>query len=268
MNRFLTTLKPILGSEIGNLTLVNHLPNMNELNTTQLISCLAESVDMTILHHPPKDTILQKLAYSCLVQNKIATNHSIPNTSQKNDIDTSIDTIKSSKYQNLQMQKDSQSSGHIASLDEEANHSPPKLRRISTQEGQGIHPLEVPALELSNDTLSNSRPPKMFYGHMQETNMDLKTPGKVLISENSIPSSTADGASSTYHKSMSNRDVKKGNDASLSILERECKTPIKHRSSGTNNRHPLAAMQSPYKGPLSSKNISHNQVNKIVPFYI
>ena len=45
MNRFLTTLKPVLGSEIGNLTLVNHLPNMNELNTTQLISCLAESVD-------------------------------------------------------------------------------------------------------------------------------------------------------------------------------------------------------------------------------
>ena len=227
---------------------------------------------MTILHHPPKDTILQKLAYSSYVQNKIATNHSILNTSQKNDINTSIDTIKSSKYQNIRMRKDSQRSGHIASLDEAANHSPPKLRRVSAQEGQGIHPLEVPALELSNDTLSNSRPPKMYYGHIQEPNMDLKTPGKVLISENSIPSSTATEVPSTCHKSISNRDVKKGNEASLSnelsILERECKTPIQHRSSLTHNRHPLAAMQSPYKGPLSSKNISHNQVNKTAQFYI
>ena len=269
-SNFLNSLKPILQNEINNLKLVNHIPNSNHLNTTQLVSCFAES-EMTILKQQTKENILEGLSKSCCVtENNLGPVQPNP---VHGDIEITHNHVTNPKHSSFQVEF--QNGLHI-STDETANHSPPRNSKTPSRI-YDLSTCEMLGLELSNDTTSNSRHRHCSY--LQEGSSGLKTPVKEPLKEKPPRMITENQASFSQKRVTDCNDTKRKKESQLSVsnmlnVEMQCKTPIKERkNSPLKKKHNLPTLPSPTafshhtRSPLiknsSAKKVSFIQSNKL-----
>ena len=238
-------LKPVLKREINNHRIVNHLSNSNTSTVLQLMNHFATS-QMTILQEHTKDTILEGLSNFTqflqkdvdLMDNNISIERQHENKIQK------TSRTKSSTLTN-KVQASTFIDEPSADYDESANHSPAKGCTASPKASHESI-LEMPALELSCDTTSNSR-----YRHLEQNQNQsqfmIKTPIKVLDDsnkDNQLDLFTPQ--TNTISKSNTKLNTEFLESSMLDDVEMQLKTPSKNKiTSPIKRKHRLPTVPSP-----------------------